>query len=290
MSREKKKWSWKRFSIKFIVVVVIILAGLQFGLGLIIKNAAEKIGPQFTGTPIKVEKANIRPFSGHAEFRGVLVGPPQNTDFKADVFKLDTVRVSVNIKSLFSDVIVVKEIAVIAPEVTYELSGLNSNVNQIMKNLGTGEKKESKPKKEKISSKKVIIEHFVFSGGKVRLAASTLGGKGVPISMPTLELHDIGKKSGGVTALDASVQIMTSIVSGTVNLATDAIVGVGGLAVEAVSTGAELVGEAAGAVGGAAVDGVKAVGGAIGSGLSAINPFSSSKKTEEKDGEEKTGK
>ena len=111
-------------------------------------------------------------------------------------------------------------------------------------------------------ARKVVIEHFVFEGGRVRIAVAN--GKGAIIPLPTIELDGIGAKNGGATALEATVQIVKSITVGTLKAVAGVIGDVGGMAVDAVK---DVGGAAVGAVknvGGAAVDGVKSIGKGIG--------------------------
>ena len=204
-----------------------------------------------------------------------------------------------------SDTIVVKEIVIVDPVVSYETTGLSHNIVSILKKLeGAGEKEEQTEERTgDKAGKKVVIEHFVFRGARVRIASTALGGRGIFIPMPSIELRDIGRKSGGATSLEVLTEVLGSIAKGVLGAVKDGAFAVGGAAVDAVGAvgGAALgaadaagktavkaagaVGDAAiatagaagsatldaaGAVGGAAVDAAGAVGGAAIGGVKAV--------------------
>ena len=247
----------------FFAVVLVLLITVP---GPIIKGAAENLGPVFLGTPITIEKSSVNIFTGRIEFGGVVVGPPEGYD--ANVFEMKTFLVDVDMGSVFrfSEPIVVNEITIDKPIVSYELKGIHDNLHKLLDNLGAnGEKtKEEKPDEEKSSGgRKVIIDHFLFADADVRVAV--MGGKGVVVPLPKIELNDVGRKSGGATGLEVAGELIGDIVVGTVKVAAGVIGDVGGAVVDGAAAvgGAALDGAAA--VGGAALDGAKAIGGAIGS-------------------------
>lgn len=264
-SRPKKhRHMLRKTLITLLLLFVALTLTVQYGLGFIVRKAARTAGPAVIGTSVEIKGAYVRPFFGIIDMSQMVVGPPEG--FKANVFEMNNFRITVDPDSVFSDVIIIKEIAIINPVVSYELSGLRSNINAIMDKLGGAKKASEEEKTDKKPGKKVVIEHFIFSGAKIRLASTATGGKGLLMPMPTLELHDIGKKSGGVTGLEAFAQTLGAICGGIIRSVKDGAVALGGAAASAALTAAGAVGEAAidtvGAAGGAAIGAVGSVGGA----------------------------
>lgn len=251
----KRKPLWLRLLLGFVVFLVVLLFAVQYALGPVVKTAAETVGPMVLKTPVAVSNAHMRVLSGVVDFKGMVVGAPEG--FDANVFEMQNFRVDLDVPSLFgatNEPIVVRDITIDSPFVTYELKGLKDNLHALLANLGVkdgdgGEEKAKEEKPEKGPGRKVVIEHFAFKNAKVRVAV--VGGKGAVVPLPTIELKDIGKDSGGATAIDAVGQILKQITIGTVVAVKDVLMDLGGAAVDAV-----------GAVGGAAVDAVGAVGGA----------------------------
>ena len=252
--------------IAIVAIVVVLVVALEFAAGPIVKGAAETAGPLVLGTEVAISNADIHVISGKINLGGVVVGAPEG--FDANLFEMDTLKVDIDTSSLIGGAdkpIVIHEILVEEPIVTYELKGLHDNLHALLGKLGASDKEDEEENDDDSPDKpgrKVVIEHFKFDGGRVRVAM--LNGKGVIVPLPTIELNDIGAKNGGITGIEATVQVVKSIVVGTLKAVAGVVGDVGGLAVEGVEAVGGLAVDGVKAVGGAAVGGVKAIGGAIG--------------------------
>jgi hypothetical protein len=270
---KKRRPRWPRALAGLVVFLAVILLVLQYALGPIVKTTAEQLGPKVLGARVDVTNAHMRILSGLVKLDGVVVGPPEG--FDANVFEMQNFRVDLDTASLLGgadEPIVVRDITVEGPFVTYELKGIRDNLHALLSNLGAddGEEKPEEEKKEekeeaKEGGRKVVIEHFLFKDAKVRVAVA--GGKGAVVPLPDIELADIGKSSGGATALDATGQILRQITLGTVVAVKDVLVDLGGVAVDAVG---DVAGAAADAIGDAADAAADAVGDAAGKAASAV--------------------
>lgn len=267
---KKRRPRWPRVLVGVAVFVAVLLLVLQYALGPIVKTTAEQLGPKVLGTRVDVTNAHMRILSGLVKMEGVVVGPPEG--FDANVFEMQNLRVDLDTASLLGgadDPIVIRDITIEGPFVTYELKGIRDNLHKLLSNLGADDedepKEEKKEKAEKGPGRKVVIEHFLFKDAKVRVAVA--GGKGAVVPLPDIELKDIGRSSGGATALDATGQILRQITVGTVVAVKDVLADLGAVAADAVVDAAVAVGDAAADAVGAAAD---AVGDAVGSAASAV--------------------
>jgi uncharacterized protein involved in outer membrane biogenesis len=261
------KFNAKRFfawlGIGLAVVAAILVVVLEFAAGPAVKGLAKTVGPLVLGTEIAISDADIHLFSGKIDMGGVVIGPPEG--FKENLFELDSIRIDMDTMSLLrkSGPIVIRDITIESPVVTYEVKGLGDNLHAVLDKLGAADEGKTADKEEKASAdepaRKVVIERFNFEGGRVRV--SLPGAPSVPIPLPTIELADIGRKGGGVTGIEATFEVFQSIVVGTVSAAAGIVGDVGGLAVDGVKAVGGLAVDVAGDVGGLAVDGTKAVGG-----------------------------
>ncbi len=254
----KKHTTWRRILVTLVVLLITVILLFQYGLGLVVRNAAKAAAPSVIGTEVTIEKAYVRPFFGIVDLGNLVVGPP--TEFKANVFEMKDFRLILDPKSVFTDTLIIKEIAIINPLITYELSGMRSNISAIMEKLKSEEEKAAKD--SETSGKKVIIESFIFSGAKIRIATTATGGKGLVIPMPDILLRDIGKQNGGVTALDAFGQTMKAVSLGIFSAVKNIAFAVGGVAVDGVKAIGGAAINTAAAAGNAAVDTASAVGNA----------------------------
>ena len=179
---KKRRPRWPRVLVGLAVFLAVLLLVLQYALGPIVKTTAEQLGPKVLGTRVDVTNAHMRILSGLVKLDGVVVGPPEG--FDANVFEMQNFRVDLDTSTLLGgedDPIVIRDITVEGPFVTYELKGIRDNLHKLLSNLGADddeEKPEEEKKEEKEEKKeggrKVVIEHFLFKDAKVRVAG--LGG------------------------------------------------------------------------------------------------------------------
>ncbi len=211
----------------FAVVVVAIVGAFIYiysNLDSIVKDAVETYGPQYTGVSVKLDKVELSPENGQGKLSGLLIGNPKG--YKTDAaFRLGSIAMVIDIKSLTSDTIVIKSIAIDAPDVTYEFGEGGSNIDVIGKNVekaagGPGGGAAGKPAESgkaaesgtKEPEKKMIVESLVISNGKVSISHPLLAGKKVGSSLPTIRLKDIGKdKKDGASPAEVVGQVMDAL-------------------------------------------------------------------------------
>ncbi|MBQ6103988.1 MAG: hypothetical protein IJL06_09995, partial [Kiritimatiellae bacterium] len=180
-TKKKRKPRWLRILIGLVVFLAVLVAVVQYALGPIVKTTAEGLGPSVLGTRVDVTNAHLRILSGLVKMEGVVVGPPEG--FDANVFEMQNFRVDLDTASLFKgadEPVVVRDITVEGPFVTYELKGLRDNLHKLLSNLGAGDGEEPEEEKEekkedteeKAPGRKVVIEHFLFKDAKVRVAVA----------------------------------------------------------------------------------------------------------------------
>jgi len=200
-----------------LLVLIVIAAGALFYVwhfrDTFIKTAVEEAGARATKVAVtlnEVDTGNV--LDGAVALRGLVVGNPAG--FKTDsAFKLGEVSVKVDPSSVTSDVIVIKEVVIAAPQVTYEFAGSGSNIGTIQKNVqemagggGSGGGSESSSD----SGKKVVIENLYVRDGKVNVSADFLQGQQTGTNLPTIHLKDIGK-GGGASPTEVAEQVIAAL-------------------------------------------------------------------------------
>lgn len=223
MTRKKKLLIW-------IVLLAIALVGavliLQNPLGKLAKLAIEEFGPTLTQSKVTVGKVKISAADGHGSISNLFVGNPKG--FKTDyALQAGLIDVVIDPASVTEDVLLIPSIVIDAPRITYEKNGDLSNFDALQRNVekavGSGKNEGAE------SSKKMIIGSFVIRNAQVSYHGV------LDLTLPDIELHNIGKKSGGAT----SAQVVKAIVTELNNklmlaVAKAAIIGgVGGVAVGA---------------------------------------------------------
>ena len=198
-----------------LLVVALTMIGVYFNS--MIKAGVEAVGPKITGTIVKLDAVDISPFSGQGRLKGLVVGNPKGFQTES-AFKIADAKVKVDQKTALSDKLIIEEILIDGPEITYEGSPSGSNLSKIQENVaafgksvGTKEGAESKSEKKDPTQKKVQINHFIVKNGQVKLSASLLKGKALTVRLPDIHLRDIGKESGGVTVQKAVAEVFAAI-------------------------------------------------------------------------------
>jgi hypothetical protein len=208
------------------LVILIAIALLALGtffflgsvLGTAVTSAVNSIAAQVTGTKVTLGSALISPFNGSGSLHELYVGNPEGcSDGKA--FSCGKVHVQAKILSVFSDTIVIDEIAIEAPEFIYETKLTSSNIGKILDNVNKFAGSPA-PDEKAGPQKKIILKHFILEKAVVTISAA---GASYPVPVPTLELHDIGVAKGGVLPAEAAAEVLKQVLASVSKAAVAAI-------------------------------------------------------------------
>lgn len=193
-----------------LIGVVVVAAGIYyFGPSLLdsaVKKIVNKYGSEVTGTEVNLEGFSLHPTTGEAAIRKITIANPQNYKMPY-LFELNNISVKVDIKSLTSDTVIIEDITVDKPAITYEMLSLTqNNIKEIQNNVNSYLNKSSSNDKAETTSetdsadqsagKKVIIRHLAINDATLSAAA---GDKDVSITLPDITMNNIGddsKKAG----------------------------------------------------------------------------------------------
>ncbi len=200
-----------------ILVVVIVLFFVVSSLDSLIKVAVEKYGSEITQVDVRLKEAEVSVTSGQGVLRGLSVGNPKG--FKtASAFRLGEISLALDVGTVTKDPIVIKEIVISAPEVTYELGAHGSNISAIRRNvdasLGKGQgkaKAEGSSGKGNKDGPNLVIEHLYVRNGKVKVSATMLQGKELSAALPDIHLTGIGRQKGGATPGEVIQKVMEAL-------------------------------------------------------------------------------
>lgn len=191
------------------LLLLLIVGGaiwLHGNLDGLVQSAISKYGTAMTGATVKVSAVKLKAANGHGTLKGLLVGNPAG--FKTPyAVRADTIELEVDVASLTKDVVLVKKIAVIAPEVIYEKGDAITNVDAIQKNIAQylGPSTNTGP------GKKLIVQEFVVRGAKAQVSASFLNGQTVTVALPDIALRDLGKAKGGLTPGELGLEVANAV-------------------------------------------------------------------------------
>ena len=253
-------------SITAVVLAILIVGGFIFvysSLDSIVKAAVESIASDMTQTEVTLSDVEISPTTGQGSLRGFTMSNPDG--FKSnEAFQFDEIAVKIDIKSLTEDVIVINEIRINAPHITYEVGPQKSNIDTINENAQShGSSSEQETSNEE--APKFIVEHLYLNDGEISVAAAPLGDKTIDVDLPNIHLKDIGKGDQGASPADilqAAFGAVTKNITGALGsvdlegLAKGVTDGVKGVA-DGVVSGASDVTDTVGDAASGATDGLK---------------------------------
>jgi len=206
----------KKLLIGLVGVSLIVVGGLFFvwsSLDGIVKTAIETYGSEATKTEVSVAAVKLKLEDGAGSISGLNVGNPEGFN-DAHIFKLGAISTKIDTATVTENPVTIDEIIISSPQVFYEIdkSGA-SNLDALKRNLaGSSSATSSAPAADKPAGgdeMKIIIRRLVVEGGQASMRIAALGGKQQSVTLPRIELKDVGKKSGGATALEVA-QILSN--------------------------------------------------------------------------------
>ena len=199
-----------------VVVAILALGGGAWwffkSLDSLVERAIERWGPEITGVKVRVDSVRIEVTQGRGTIRGLLIGNPKG--FEAPyALKVGEIRVALDPASLTRDVVIVKELLLVAPDLVYERGQGSDNMTVIQKNADAWVAKLAGPKSAG-PGKKFILENVIVRGGRAHVGTMA----SAPI--PELHLRDVGKKTNGATAGEAFKQVWGALLRSVGNVAS----------------------------------------------------------------------
>ena len=209
----------KKFSI-FLLILVILGALLYyfFPLEMVVKKAVNKYGSEVTGTSVNLSGFHINLKDGEAGVKEITIANPSGYKTK-NAIELGNVDVKVNLKSVTTDTIIIDQIVVNKPVISYEMLSLTQNnisdiINNVNKYTASSATEPKEEAKNDDSSKKVIIKKVVISNGEINgamTAAPDVVSAAIPL--PTVTLQNIGEDSKGTSVADSIAFILNKLLS-----------------------------------------------------------------------------
>lgn len=215
----------KKFSIFLLIIAAVCaLVYYFFPLEMVVKKVVNKYGSEVTGTDVSLQGFKLDLANGTASVKQIAVANPAGYT-TPNAVSLGEISVKINMKSLTADTIIIDEINIQKPAVTYEMKSLTqNNISDIINNVNayTASKaapidedaSASEPKKSDSSSKKVVIKKVVVSNGEVNGVASVAPDVvSAAVMLPTITLTNIGESTKGTSVAESIAVIFKKILS-----------------------------------------------------------------------------
>ncbi len=213
----------KKVALGIAVVILLVAGGIFYlfsNLDGIVKVAIETYGSQATQARVSVGKVSIGIKDGSGAINELKVANP--TGFSTpEALSLGEISLKLDVATLQQNPIVVKEIVITRPRVTYEFAQGGSNLETIQKNTQAYAQKMSPggskpdggatPAKDGKAETKLVIENLYVRDGQIGMSHAALQGRQLSAGLPTIHLTDIGKGKGGATPAEVAERVLGTI-------------------------------------------------------------------------------
>ena len=204
-----------KFLVIIVVLVVLVTVGAFLFLDQLVQKGVEKVGPAIAKVEVKLRDADLSPLSGSGELKGLLIGNPPGFKTPAAI-QVGSVAVKVDPGSIMGEKMVVRWVRVNAPEITFEAGAGGNNLSKILENVqGTETKPPATEEEKKATTKKLQVDEFVITGGKVHVSATMLGGKAATVPLPEISLTNLGQGPEGITPAELTKRVLSAVLDGT---------------------------------------------------------------------------
>ena len=117
-----------------VVAAAVLLLTTLGSMDKLIQAGIEKYGSEMTKADIKLDKVDVDLSSGKATLQGLYVGNPKGFETEY-LTKLDEIKVALDLESITSSPVIIKEILIQGPVFNYEMASGGSNLDAVLKNV-----------------------------------------------------------------------------------------------------------------------------------------------------------
>lgn len=187
-----------------LIIFCAVIITIYISIGSVIVDTIEAKGSQIAQTTVTLKDADFSPSTGVTTLTQFKVSNPTGFQSK-HAFSFDTVELWIDPETLASDVLVIKSMALIAPEIIYEIQDSADNLRTLKKYI---ENSLSNTNSQPFTGKKIIIERFFARNGVVIVHTDELEGQRRTAQISDIQLENIGKKENGLVPAELVQRLM----------------------------------------------------------------------------------
>lgn len=191
--------------VSFIFIILLLCGGALWflasgSLDNLIKEQIEVQGSKFTNQTVLVKNVEMKLLKGSGAINGFSISNPKKYKYP-QAFSFETILLDINIKSLTEDPIVIDEIRINNPEAFVELAqdgsaNLKDILDEIEKNLPKSQTDSQQPEDEKQNEPNILVSKLILQNTNLSLDLSALGNKEHKLTLPDINLTNIGGAKG----------------------------------------------------------------------------------------------
>jgi hypothetical protein len=195
------------------LAVAAIIIGVAYilysSLDTIIAAEIEKYGSRYTGTAVRVDGVDLDLVSGKGVINGFSVANPAGFDTPKAI-RVDRIALTVDVGSVTGNPIVIREVVIDKPRVTYEIGANGNNIDALASHFET-ETGAGKGGGGDGGGRRMIIENLYVRKGELSAGATGLDGRTVTVDLDDIHLRNIGGGEGGASAEQVARIIAASL-------------------------------------------------------------------------------
>ncbi|MFT7472081.1 MAG: hypothetical protein ACI8XU_001978 [Kiritimatiellia bacterium] len=203
----------KKILISVVFLLLLAGGGLFFYLDSIVKSGIQIVGSSVLGTAVTVDSVSISPLSGRGSISGLRVENPEGFESQY-AFELDSVLVSIDVNSVFTDAAEIESIVIMQPIITYETKITSDNIRTLLDNLDEGDAASGDPESAEDSGQQIIIREFRMVDSQLNFVSALVS---APITLADIEIRDIGAEGGSSSAANAVRVVLQELVTSILN-------------------------------------------------------------------------
>lgn len=189
------------FQVLFVLIIVTTLGALILSLSLdgIVKSNIESNTSEMLDTSVEIDDVTISILDGSGTIEEITIHNPEGfSDNPA--LQLQQISMKVDLYSLLSDTIVVKEIRIQKPELYFEQKAAANNFKALTDKLDDSSTSETN----------MVVDYLLVENGRVTLSADIGEEKSVEETFSKIEIEGIGR-SGNNTMEQTLQQVLEPI-------------------------------------------------------------------------------
>ncbi|MEQ8858571.1 MAG: hypothetical protein RIC56_07985 [Pseudomonadales bacterium] len=195
-----------------LVLLVIVGVGVYVVMnsGSLLEQAIESYGSEYLGAPVSVGGVNVALAEGSAAIDALEIGNPRGFSGPA-AFKLGNLSATLDPQRTTSELVVLKSVSIDGAEINALAQGKETNLQRLMDNLNAQIGANQRAEETGVESEvKLIIDRFSFTNARASVTSDLLGNASV--TLPDIQLSDIGRASNGATVGQVLKQVLDPIV------------------------------------------------------------------------------
>ena len=219
----KKKSKILRILGILLLLLIALVVAVIFYADHIIVIGVETAGTSALDSPTTLDKAKLSILGGSLTLNGLTVANPQGYQTE-NLVQLGECSTAVDLKSLTTDTIKVKQILLKDMVLTIEQKGTTSNLKEILDKINAQQKtkepkKEEKPEKEEAPGKKVLVERIEIVGAQARIKLLPLPGQkdALDVKLAPIILENVSQDQNQAVMLSTIIQkVLLAVAQATV--------------------------------------------------------------------------